>query len=147
VSSTGVHPATYPMNMDTLSPGIKWQGREADHSPLTSVEVKKTCVYASTPLYTGTSLPFHWFIWRDGDQAHCIQQWDHCKQRLQYHVIGGGGSGYSSTAEAIRHGSPGIRTGDNMDTNQNTDHYTGQDLSLSERVLPPRFHIATSCTT
>jgi hypothetical protein len=29
--------------------GVKRQGREADHSPSTSAEVKKTCVYTSTP--------------------------------------------------------------------------------------------------
>jgi hypothetical protein len=32
-------------------PGVKRQGREADHSPLTSAEVKKMWIYASTPLY------------------------------------------------------------------------------------------------
>jgi hypothetical protein len=32
--------------------GVKWLEREADHSPLTSAEVKKTWVYSSTPLYT-----------------------------------------------------------------------------------------------
>jgi hypothetical protein len=33
----------------TLSLGIKWPGREADHSPPTSVEVKNTWSYTSTP--------------------------------------------------------------------------------------------------
>jgi hypothetical protein len=32
-------------------PGVKRQGREADHSPLTSAEVKKMWIYTSTPLY------------------------------------------------------------------------------------------------
>jgi hypothetical protein len=32
----------------TLYPGIKWQGREADHSPPTNVEVKKMWIYTST---------------------------------------------------------------------------------------------------
>jgi hypothetical protein len=32
-----------------LSPGVKWQGREADHSPPTSAEVKKMWIYISTP--------------------------------------------------------------------------------------------------
>jgi hypothetical protein len=31
-----------------LSPGVKRRGREADHSPPISAEVKKTCVYTST---------------------------------------------------------------------------------------------------
>jgi hypothetical protein len=36
----------------TLSPGIKRQGREADHSPPTSAEVKKMWIYTSTSPYT-----------------------------------------------------------------------------------------------
>jgi hypothetical protein len=35
----------------TLSPGVKRQGREADHSPPFSAEVKKMWIYTSTPLY------------------------------------------------------------------------------------------------
>jgi hypothetical protein len=34
-----------------LSPGVKWPGHEADHSPPASAEVKKTWVYTSTPPY------------------------------------------------------------------------------------------------
>jgi hypothetical protein len=34
-----------------LFPGVKRQGREADHSPPTSAEVKKMWIYTSTPLY------------------------------------------------------------------------------------------------
>ncbi|PNF35818.1 hypothetical protein B7P43_G09411 [Cryptotermes secundus] len=34
-----------------FSPGVKRPGREADGSPPTSAEVKKTWVYTSTPLY------------------------------------------------------------------------------------------------
>jgi hypothetical protein len=43
-----------------LSPGVKRPGREADHSPPTSAEVKKTWIYTSTPPYafTATTLPF-----------------------------------------------------------------------------------------
>jgi hypothetical protein len=32
--------------------GVKQQGREADHSPPTSSEVKKMWIYTSTPQYT-----------------------------------------------------------------------------------------------
>jgi hypothetical protein len=35
----------------TLSPGIKRQGREADHSPPTIAKDKKMCIYTSTPSY------------------------------------------------------------------------------------------------
>jgi hypothetical protein len=34
-----------------LSPGVKWPGLEADHSPPTSAEVKKIWIYTSTPPY------------------------------------------------------------------------------------------------
>jgi hypothetical protein len=30
-------------------PGVKWQGREADHSPPVSAEVKKMWIHTSTP--------------------------------------------------------------------------------------------------
>jgi hypothetical protein len=32
-----------------LSPGVKWQGRDADHSPTSSAEVKNAWNYTSTP--------------------------------------------------------------------------------------------------
>jgi hypothetical protein len=32
-----------------LSPGVKRQGREVDHTPSTSAEVEKTWIYTSTP--------------------------------------------------------------------------------------------------
>jgi hypothetical protein len=35
----------------TLSPGVKRQGREADHSPPGSAEVKKVWIYTFTPTY------------------------------------------------------------------------------------------------
>jgi hypothetical protein len=34
-----------------LSPGVKRQGREADHSPPASAEVKKMWIYISNPPY------------------------------------------------------------------------------------------------
>jgi hypothetical protein len=36
---------------EALSPGVKRPGREADHSPPTSAEVKKMWIYTSTPSY------------------------------------------------------------------------------------------------
>jgi hypothetical protein len=43
------HPASYRMNAHSL--GVKWLGRDTDHSPPTSAEVKKTWIYTSTPPY------------------------------------------------------------------------------------------------
>jgi hypothetical protein len=40
-TDSGAHPASYPTGTGALSLGLKRQGREADHSPPTSAEVKK----------------------------------------------------------------------------------------------------------
>jgi hypothetical protein len=47
-----VHPASYPMGTGGTFPGIKRPGREADHSPPASAEVKKMWIYTSTPTYS-----------------------------------------------------------------------------------------------
>jgi hypothetical protein len=36
----GAHPASYYCVPGVVSPGVKWLGREADHSPLSSIKVK-----------------------------------------------------------------------------------------------------------
>jgi hypothetical protein len=47
-----VHP-TYPMGTGgSFARGVKRQGRQADHSPRTSAEVKKIWIYTSTSPYT-----------------------------------------------------------------------------------------------
>jgi hypothetical protein len=48
---TGVHPTSYTMGTGGSFPGVKQPGREADHSPPTSAEVKKMWIYTSTPPY------------------------------------------------------------------------------------------------
>jgi hypothetical protein len=66
-NGSGASPASYPMGTRGLSLGVKRQGREADHSPPSSAEVKE-CVelYLHSPirlhgvvlrLSTGTTLP------------------------------------------------------------------------------------------
>jgi hypothetical protein len=50
-TGSGVHPTSYPMGTGGSSSRIKRPGREADHSPPTSAEVKKTWIYTSTPTY------------------------------------------------------------------------------------------------
>jgi hypothetical protein len=47
-----IHPVSYPMSTEALSPGVKRPGRAADHSPPTSAEVKKMWINTSTPTYT-----------------------------------------------------------------------------------------------
>jgi hypothetical protein len=55
--STSSRPALGPTQppiqwiLGALSPGIKRQGHDADHSPPTSAEVKKMWIYTSTPPY------------------------------------------------------------------------------------------------
>jgi hypothetical protein len=46
-----VHPTSYKMGTGGSFLGLKRQGREADHSPPTSAEVKKMWIYTSTPPY------------------------------------------------------------------------------------------------
>jgi hypothetical protein len=48
---SGAHPASYPMGTEGPFPGGKRQGREADHSPPASAEVKKMWIYTTTPPY------------------------------------------------------------------------------------------------
>jgi hypothetical protein len=47
----GPPPTSYPMGTGGSFPGVKRPGREPDHSPPTSAEVKKTRIYTSTPPY------------------------------------------------------------------------------------------------
>jgi hypothetical protein len=44
------HPASYQMGTGGSFPGVKAEGREADHSPPSSAEVKNAWSYTSTPL-------------------------------------------------------------------------------------------------
>jgi hypothetical protein len=50
-TSSGAHPASHPKGTGSYFPTIKRQESEADHSPPTSAEVKKTWVYTSIPPY------------------------------------------------------------------------------------------------
>jgi hypothetical protein len=53
--STSSRPAQWPTQHPSqwvrgaLSPGVKWPGREANHSPPASDEFKKMWIYTSTP--------------------------------------------------------------------------------------------------
>jgi hypothetical protein len=48
-TDSGAHPASYPMGTRGSFPGVKRPGREADHSPPYSAEVKNVWSYTSTP--------------------------------------------------------------------------------------------------
>jgi hypothetical protein len=45
----GARPASHPMGTRGSFPGVKRPGREADHSPPSSAEVKNIWSYTSTP--------------------------------------------------------------------------------------------------
>jgi hypothetical protein len=47
-TSSGLHPASYPMGTGDSFPEVKRPGGEADHSPPSSVEVRNTWSYTST---------------------------------------------------------------------------------------------------
>jgi hypothetical protein len=59
---SGAQSASYPMGTGSSSPGIKQSGREADHSPPTSAEVKKMWIYISIPPYTYTRTNLLFFL-------------------------------------------------------------------------------------
>jgi hypothetical protein len=48
-TGSGVHPTSHTMGTGSSSPGVKRPGREVDHSPPTSPEVKKMWIYTSIP--------------------------------------------------------------------------------------------------
>jgi hypothetical protein len=50
-TSSGAHPASYPMGSGAPTPGVKQPGSEPDHSPPTSAEVKNMWIYKSTRTY------------------------------------------------------------------------------------------------
>jgi hypothetical protein len=45
-----VHPTSIQWVPGALSPGVKRPGREVDHSPPASAEVKKMWIYTATPI-------------------------------------------------------------------------------------------------
>jgi hypothetical protein len=47
-NGSGAHPASYPVDTRGSFPGVKWPGREADHSRPSSAEVKNAWSYTST---------------------------------------------------------------------------------------------------
>jgi hypothetical protein len=50
-SGSGAHPASYPMGTRALSLGVQRPGREADHSPSSSAEVKECMeLYLHSPI-------------------------------------------------------------------------------------------------
>jgi hypothetical protein len=50
-TGSGAHPTSYTVGTGTSFPGVKRPGREADHLPPTSAEVKKMWIYTSTSPY------------------------------------------------------------------------------------------------
>jgi hypothetical protein len=50
-NSSGVYPTSYAMDIGSSFLGVERPGREVDHSPLASAEVKKMWTYTSTTPY------------------------------------------------------------------------------------------------
>jgi hypothetical protein len=53
-----------------LFPGLKLPGREADHSPAASAEVKNKWIYTSTPLHI--VLPLKFFFYQQYMWGHAV---------------------------------------------------------------------------
>jgi hypothetical protein len=65
------HPASYVMGIEGYFSGrIKQPGREADHSPPTSVEIKNTWIYTPTPAY---DFMMSWLL-KHKDKFTCFQR-------------------------------------------------------------------------
>jgi hypothetical protein len=54
-NGSGAHAAPYPMGTRVLFLKVKRPGREADHSPPSSGEIKNAWSYTSTPQYVFTA--------------------------------------------------------------------------------------------
>jgi len=65
---SGAHRSSCPMGTGVLSPGVKQQGREADHSPSSGAEVKEAWTCTSAPPYVS-------MVWRL------------VKHRIRLHVV------------------------------------------------------------
>jgi hypothetical protein len=61
-------PASYPIGTGSFFPGVKQPGREADHSPPSSAEVKNPSSYTSVP-------PI---------RLHVFMEWDLVKSRASF---------------------------------------------------------------
>jgi len=57
-TGSAAHPASYPMCVWALSPRVNWLGREADHSPPSSAEVKNgwSCTSSSSYIFVAWCL-------------------------------------------------------------------------------------------
>jgi len=53
-TGSGVHLASYPMGSRGSYTGVRRPGRETDHSPISSAEIKNGWSYASTTPYAFT---------------------------------------------------------------------------------------------
>jgi hypothetical protein len=61
VLGSAVVPTQFPLQWvpGALSPGVRRPGREANHSPPTSAEIKETSIYTPTPPYSSMTLVKH----------------------------------------------------------------------------------------
>jgi hypothetical protein len=65
-TSSGAHPASYPVGTRVLSVGVQWPGYEANHSLPSSAEVKNAWSYISMPLY----VCMVWYLVKQQGQFH-----------------------------------------------------------------------------
>jgi hypothetical protein len=102
-TGSGAHPASYRMVQGDLALGVKWPGREADHSPPSSSEVEEWVElylhFLNTPSWRGAQLNYVTCsgVWHDphvaGAHLHCtdavsqffILPWHQQASRIHFH--------------------------------------------------------------
>jgi hypothetical protein len=83
------HPASYPMGTGGTSLGVKRPGREAEHSPPPTAEVKKTTTPHTSPwrsgdyLSIGTTLLFTSYTFTMHSSVHPQEYFSYCKSSVR----------------------------------------------------------------
>jgi hypothetical protein len=82
---SGAHPVSYPMGTRIFSQEVKAAGRETDHSPPSSAEIKNAWSYTSTP-------PYVFIVWCLIKHGCVFTAWNLVKHRDNFtFALDGGG--------------------------------------------------------
>jgi len=90
-TSSGAHPASYPMGTGILTLEVKWPGCEADHSTPSSTKVKNVWGYTSTPpvawclVKHRTTLLYCTYAWRQSSHWQKLLLTPHLLASLWMH--------------------------------------------------------------
>jgi hypothetical protein len=73
-TGSGALPAPYPVGTRGFSLGVKWPGREADHSPPSDAEIKNAWSYTSTSLLVKQYDFMAWYLVKHWDRFNFYSQ-------------------------------------------------------------------------